>query len=40
MVLATFVGGLFFGYLYNRDDSLVGVSIVHYVFGAFIFAVI
>ena len=40
MVVATFLGGLFFGYLYNKDDSLVGVSIVHYVFGAFIFAVI
>ena len=40
MVVATFVGGLFFGYLYHKDDSLVGVSIVHYVFGAFIFAVL
>ena len=32
--LATFVGGLFFGWLFYRHRSIVGVSIAHFMIGA------
>jgi CheY-like chemotaxis protein/membrane protease YdiL (CAAX protease family) len=32
--LATFVGGLFFGWLFYRHRSIVGVSIAHFLIGA------
>ena len=37
-VLATFVSGLFFGYLYQRHKNLLGVSLVHFITGKFFFA--
>ncbi len=36
-VLATFVSGLFFGYLYQRHKNLLGVSLVHFITGEFFF---
>ncbi len=36
-VLATFISGLLFGYLYQRHKNLLGVSLVHFAMGKFLF---
>jgi membrane protease YdiL (CAAX protease family)/CRP-like cAMP-binding protein len=35
--LATFLSGLVFGYIYNKDQNLAGVSLLHYVLGTIMF---
>ncbi|MBT4086605.1 MAG: CPBP family intramembrane metalloprotease, partial [Alphaproteobacteria bacterium] len=31
--LATFAGGLFFGWLFHRNRSIVGVTVAHFMIG-------
>lgn len=33
IAMATFVGGLFFGWLFHRNRSIVGVSVAHFMIG-------
>jgi CheY-like chemotaxis protein/membrane protease YdiL (CAAX protease family) len=33
IALATFVGGLFFGWLFYRNRSIIGVSVAHFIVG-------
>ena len=37
VVFATFLSGLVFGYIYNKDQNLAGVSLLHYVLGTIMF---